>query len=622
MNSGLPLSESFSPWVITLVTLSLLWIEWRVWQRLANRQRLRWGLVAGLNVAAFFIIALLLSGHRATRPTESATLHTDGMIKPKADFSYGSVYSLPAETEPPSGQGQAIIAPGQLALREPKLKRLIVTGHGLSKSDWQQLPDELEISFTPPADTRIVAPQWPRVLTLGETLVVTGSLVTEESRGNLQLELLDPAGAVVDRLSASSGVDFSLRAIPRSTGPLLYRLRLTNGETPLSDEPVGVDIRSGDPLQLLLLQSAPSFELRQLANWAGDRGNPVVSLIRLSSGRTLSRGMNLDPDFSMQMSPGLLAVTDLTVLDGRAWVELAERERDWLLQAVDEGMGLLLLTDAAFVEAQQQATLGWPTALRLSEWPANPASAEAMIRPLWPGGISERPLPQPAWRLSRGDHHALSWTNSGQPLDAWVASGQGRLGLSTLEGRYRWVTTGDTASWSGYWAQLISMLARANPDARLVAPDHRELYSVDSRQLLCTHAETVMEMSWQSPAHPEAVSLGQPVNSNLYGQVQCAAHWAEHAGWQLLELRETDSDRLIDQQWRYILQPDEWQAARSWLRARATVARAGASIGQASPSRSDTGVSPLTLWLLLLVTLGLLWLERQLDEQASPQRSG
>ncbi len=622
MSFGLSLSESFSPWVITLLALSLLWIEWRVWQRLANRQRLRWGLVAGLNVAAFFILVLLLSGHKATRSTESAILQTDGMIGPKADYSSGSVYSLRAGAVPPSGQGQAIIAPGQLVLREPQLKRLQVTGHGLSQSDWQQLPDELEISFTAPAGTRIVAPQWPRVITLGESLIVAASLVTEESVGDLQLELLDPGGVVVDRIRVRSGLDFSLRAVPRSTGPLLYRLRLSHGDTLLSDDPVSVDVRSGDPLQLLLLQSAPSFELRRLANWVGDRGNTVVSLVRLTSGRTLSRGMNLDPDVSMQMSPGLLAGTDLAVLDGQAWIELAEQERDWLLQAIDEGMGLLLLADATLVEAQQQTELRWPTALHITEWPTDPVSAQAMTWPLWPGGIPERPLPHPTWRLAPGDYHALSWSNSGQTLDAWVPSGQGRLGLSTLEGRYRWVTTGDIHSWSGYWAHLIAMLARTDTSARLLAPDHRELPMLDSRQLVCATGEAADDVTWQSPADAEPVTLGLAVDSTLYGQVQCAAHWADHAGWQLLELRETNSDRLIDQQWRYILRPDEWQGARSWLRARATAARAGASIRPAFSSGSETRVSPTALWLLLLLTLAILWLERQLGEQASAPASG
>jgi hypothetical protein len=615
----------------------------RAWRRLSFASPLlRYGVIT-LNVLALVAVAALLAPPRfGGLAAEPIILFTDGMVESE-DAQSGLAYSLGTLETLASSSVQVVRTPGQIILREPALDALQVFGHGLNAQQWDEMPPWVTVKWEPPTASLIgpVAVHWPAMLDAGETLLVNGRLLLAEDDAIAELRLLDPAGDTVTSTSVATDETFVLAATPRAPGALVYRLQLRLGERVLSDEPVAVYVRKEPGAQLLVLQSAPSFETRQLANWAADRGSRLLIQSRISRDRDLIQGVNLPDAQSLELSADFFAETDLAVLDGRRWANLGEAERERLLQAVRSGLGLLLLADeelAAWLDRPARWNL---LGLRLSAVP----SGEPRW-PRWRGAAPTQPLPVVPWRIDTVGAQTLTADEAGQSLESWKGLGRGRIAVSLLRERHRWATSGDQSAFARYWGRLLREVGRPTA-GQWFAPSPAQRVWPGQRTRLCAQGDGKLAMQFFALAEnrvgadastqmnseagfgrvESAASTGLRAASRLQphssgAPLQCGYAWPATPGWHQLNLLTQDG-ALVDGIMLNVQDEDAWSTDRAARRQAATRARmtmsqsADLAVSPDSATARRRPAQPLSpgwAWGLLLLTLGSLWLERRLQD--------
>jgi hypothetical protein len=577
------------------------------WQRLGGNARARWAGVLVLNATACLAIFALLAPPVLQRPaTASITLLTEGALS--APEAIADVYVAPGAGD--YGRGPAyLLDMGQLLIREPSLGALSVSGHGLDASEWRRLPDDLAVHYEPLPISGLTSVSWQHSLGEGEPLIVTGRYLPDSPAAARSLELVDPAGLAVATHDLLVGDTFELTTVPKAPGIVDYRLRVRGDEGELESEPVPVHVRSARRPLIYVMQSAPSFETRRLKNWAGDNAATVVVDTVITRDRELGQRVNADTLDADSLSPALLDVASLAVLDGRAWAGLDATRRAWFEAAVRDGMGLLILADedlAEFLEGNTTLLQGFGLTKRERD-------QEGYV-PVWAGSESEQRLPLLAFDLEHRGEGALTQVESGDVVEAYHAVGLGRVAVSVLRERHRWFTSGDRSTYTSYWARLLSRIGRPRPLPYLLPVQKVPLSSPEKRLRICAMTGGTEVAMMVAPLHSADSLELETGAATTGGPRRCAEFWPWQAGWHRVGLYASDADEALSEDFFYVFADDEWQAHRRYSRQQATLERA-AAVGpdiQPQTRTAREAISPLWPWLLLMLSASLLWLERRL----------
>jgi hypothetical protein len=597
--------------MLILLAAGLLLTLHRAGQRLAGAARARRWLVALLNLVAFAAVALLLAPpERLEVRDQAAVLFTPGAPVDSASLPANrSLYALPGAAPGASDPRlQRLSQAGQLMLREPGLTAIEVRGQGLSESEWQQLPAGLGVRYEPPPLTGPVNVQWPRRLVAGEPLRLAGRLALPQESQVARLVLLDPSGLPVAETSARAGQSFALQAVPRATGAMTYRLQTWRGDALLSDEPVATFVQASRGANLLVVQSAPSFDTRQLVNWTADRGQQAVVLTQISRDRDLAQGFNTPEQLRLSLDSELLRWADLIVMDGRRWTELGAAQRQLVLEAVETGAGLLLLADLELAEWLEGAVN------QALDFTLQAAEPDRVAWPLWPGGSPATPLPLAPWQFVDTTAHALTGSEEGPVLEAWQGLGAGRVAISLIRERQRWFTEGQAGNATRYWSYLMRTLARPASGSEWLAPASRKHYRAGEVFEFCIAGAGPVSYRL-FPPDPALVLEGELVSHADGFPVACGRARATQPGWYLLELAGEDGNTLSAGDLSVRVYGDqEWLANDDAARQAASLARAEGSAAIASDLAPVRGraFSPWWPFGALLLAGGLLWLERRL----------
>ena len=579
------------------------------WRRLGGISRARWSGVAVLNALTCLAIFALVAPPVVLQPAaDTLTLLTEGAEPPAG--AVARTYVAPDAGD--YGRGPAyLLDAGQLPLREPALGTLTVTGHGLDAAQWQHFPDNVSVRFTPPPLSGLVATTWARGLRQGEPLMVKGRYVRAPSVSATTIELLDPAGVAVATHDLLEGDAFALMTYPKAPGLLGYRLRVLDSERELEAEPVPVEVRPGERPVIYVLQSAPSFETRQLRNWAGDNAATLVIDTVITRGRELRQLVNTATLADDRLSPALLETTGLAVVDGRAWTGLDTNRRAWFEEAVRGGMGLLILADgdlAAYLDNDDALLLGFSLV-------AQERDPDGYV-PAWESSRSEQHLPLAGLALEHQGGAALTRTSSGEAIEAYRNVGLGRVAISVLRERHRWLTSGDAATYTAYWASLMGQLGRPAALPYLLPMADDAWPRPQKRSRLCALAGDA-DVSFEiAPLHGATMLSLESAAPSIGGPRRCAEFWPQQAGWHRVGLYASETDDAQGEAYFYVFAEEQWQAHWRYERQQATLARSMAGLdGQAAMTRTARiDIDPLWPWLLFMFSAGLLWLERRLSD--------
>lgn len=606
---------NLSLWLAVLLALAvvLAWLRlWR-WQRsapTASRSR-GWRLAALWLLQPLCAALLYFTLLPPTLPTEAGTLvvATAGTTRTGAQAAGDRLIALP---EAPVLAGAERVPDLATALRRyPGMQRLRIVGAGLEPRD-REAAQTLPLTFDAPALPRgVVRLDGPRRVAAGAAFQVGGQ-VDGVVKGSV--ELIDPAGQRVDALALPASGEFIVTGTTRVPGQAIFILRVRDAQRKTVEE-VQVPLRTtADPApRMLLLAGAPSPELKYLRRWAADAGLSLHTQIGAGGGMQLG-------DAPLRVDAATLQRFDLVVLDERSWGTLGANERVALVEAVRQGLGLLLRITGPLPDTtrRQWQALGFSLgaggdtatvrlsaesideeALRARRGPGTADTATA------PNGVQdENPaLARRALKLGGADTTPLLRDADGVALAVWRAEQRGRIAVWSMTDSFALVLSGQSARHAELWSSAFATLARARTgSAPRIDPQPRE----QQRMALCALSG---KPGVVAPDGRAASLLPDPGA----GDPTCAAYWPRQRGWH--SLLQIDAEARESSWPFFVYAHDAAPGLRaadlrdSTLRLQATTA-GDARRSEAGEVRERRG--PSWPWFLAwLASVGLLWwLER------------
>ncbi|PPU10729.1 hypothetical protein [Xanthomonas arboricola] len=577
------------PWLVGSALLLLVMLSWfRLLRAHARQPRARlWLLLAAQPLLAGLLYPVLLPPPRAGSASE---LHVATAGTP-ADQVRPTAAAWVALPEAPALPGVARVPDLATALRRaPGTTTLVVHGSGLPARDRDGLRVPVRLALAP-LPTGLVAVSTPPPVAPGERIAISARV---QGLPGARVELLDPAGQVVDTATADAAGQVQLRGLARAPGQVLFALRLRDGAgAERGRVPVPVLIAAVPSARVLLLAGAPQPELKYLRRWASDAGMQVRSQIAVGPGVQLGEGAALDA--------ASLDALDLLVIDQRRLVALGNAQRQGVRAAIGRGLGVLVRTDGP-LDAAARAALG---ELGLAVTGGSTGAAVPAPRSLAsPGAINAAAAPADAAPLpplqrrtlqpQQADAVIAARADDGSALGWWRPQGRGRIGIGLIEDSFALVLAGHSDLHAALWAQLVSAVARAGGSA----PAAVQTGWSQHRMTLCGVAADAAVIG---PTGASQALLIDPASATR----ACAAYWPTTAGWHRLQTG-------TEQRWLYVRAPGDAPALHTQQIRDATVAMAAidtpASVG--APTAQPGARWP---WLLAWLTLAaaLWWLERR-----------
>ena len=601
---------SASTWVaagLALVTAAA-WVRLAAWamRARADAQVRGWRLATLL--AAQPVLAILL--HLTLFPPAGFAGHGETLLVATrgaarlAALGAGLRVDLP---EAPAGLGGEPAPDLATALRRhPGATRLRVLGEGLEPRDRPSAAG-LAVTFAPPAPPPGLAELHPPERVAPGGAFPVGGRVEGAAGGSV--ELLDPAGRVVDAQPLTAAGEFRLTATARDPGMALFAVRVRDpgrAVREVADVPVWIAADPGP--SVLLLAGAPGPEVKQLRRWALDAGVPLQASVSAGDGLELGEARP-------RLDAAALDRLDLVIVDERSWAALGAGERAALVAATRAGMGLLLRVTGSVPAAvrEQWAGLGLPlgsgdeTAVVRLAPDASPSAAQGAAPQ--PGDalpdLTRRLVDVPAEGAA-----PLALDRASAVLGRWRPVGRGRAGTWSVTDSSGLVTAGFGDRYGELWSGLVARLARASlAPASLRNDASADLPRPGRRVSICGVGVGAEVMDPQG-------GVVRLIVDPAAGPARCAAYWPTTSGWRVLRAASgtaAPQDRPF-----YVYPADAAPGVRALDLRDGTLQLAGRDPPPAQADVLSHPTGPAWPWLLLLLAASAgAWR----FERASRQRS-
>ena len=521
-----------------------------------------------------------------------------------------------------------IDAPSQILSKPITLDNLYVLGDGLNSNQWQNFKllmgekfTDISIDFSA-SEQRIglVKIQWPRKLAVGQFVEIKGQLQgTDDSTPDkiYQLSLLDPVGEAIETIRLKASERFTLSFPAKTIGQWVYRLKLNepNNNTFISNDPVAFSVIEPVPLRILIKQSAPSFETRQLKNWAADFGSQISVLTQISQNKNTRQNINLSATELEQVSSPFteqsLNYFDWLVIDGRALLTLTIQQMSVLQTAVKKGLGVYIIVDNELANAWPVPSLEWLVDIRIQ--PLKLASYSSI--PIWPNSNIEQAIPLVRAQITAHDDSFLVNNNEAKILVSQSKIGFGKVALSLINSTYSWQTSGMTGEYSYYWQSIIYELARPKQMPYWLNTQNDSLSLLNQQQKRCLLGVSDSGVVTQNQ-DTQTLVLTQDM---LQTERNCLTIWPIKNAWQKLtwseykqSVDEKRGEKSSTDTWFYTYSEQDWSQWQQAQKHRASQNMAQQHNTKLLEKQATKSLDKIWFWGLLVLSMSMLWLERKL----------
>jgi Kef-type K+ transport system membrane component KefB len=621
--------------MVVLLIMGLTLTSYFAIQRLRHKKTRLAAVLAANTVATFMVVGLAFDIQVINKQPSMVYLVTNGTTDQQLETIdiQQPVFMMSEAAKSITNSNILDVAtqidiPSQMLTRRPTFDNLHVLGDGLSPAQWQTLQRVMGDSFAKTSVTfsaskpriGLVNMHWRRELALGQYVEVKGQLqgTIEPALANniYQLNLLDPVGQIVETIRLKASESFSLSFPAKSTGQWTYRLQLSKSDNMslLADEPIAFFVAKPTPLRILIKQSAPSFETRQLKNWAAEFGSQISVLTQISQNKDIRQNINLNAVALQQItSPfteSALVNFDWLLIDGRALLALTVQQMSALHITIKNGLGLYIIADKALVKAWPVPSLNWLWDINIQPL----AIANYSAVPNWPHSKIEQAMPLVKAMITSANGSSLVQTNHAQILVSHNKIGLGQVAVSLINATYGWQTSGLTEQYSHYWQSIIYALARPKQTPYWLNTQQDTLLLINQSVQKCLFGATASGVATHTQ-NQQPLILSRDI---LQTEQQCLTLWPTYEGWHKLAWSENTkslhakNDRAsLAVTWFYAYAEhdwSEWQQAQNHQVSRHIAQQQNTK--QFEPSIKSIDKS--WFWGLLVLSMSLLWLERKL----------
>ncbi|HNP77823.1 MAG TPA: hypothetical protein PKM91_11330, partial [Cyclobacteriaceae bacterium] len=334
----------------------------------------------------------------------------------------------------------------------------------------------------------------------------------------------------------------------------------------------------------LILQQFPTAEIRYLKNLLSQQGHQLIVRYQVSRSNFRYEFANQTGRRFDRLNRDLLDATDLVIGNPEAFVAMSRGELDMLQQAIRNGLGILLLVNEVPVKKEPLQSL-LPLSFQTDKSDTMHLSGSVF------NIATARPAADPTM--------VALIQNSRRIAAGYTFLGAGKSGFQLLQETYRLMLRGETDRYASLWVPLIEETSR-----------RFEATHIHVRQRFPQFAGERMDIDLiTSNPNPALYADGLPIPMQedvLIDDLWHAQVRLDQPGWhQYLSLPDSGRQDI------YLHTPDAWKGVRDVRQINANLwkARPGSMAGT---HLDETPVSPLVLFLCLMVAAGMLWLAPKL----------
>lgn len=497
-----------------------------------------------------------------------------------------------------------------LARQYPHIRRLHLFGDGL-RPDELALLDRLALTLHLNAlPDGVTVASFPTRIALGEALRAQGTWHAPR-RDSLWL-YLEGGGMRADSalLVGEGELPFELFATPKQAGEWLYKLYAVRAARDTAFVGiVPIHVSAPKSIRVLIVERAPSFETRAFKQWASATDNALAIRSALSRGKFFTEFLNLSPLALERLTTAVLDKVDVVIMDFESLVGLGASEQAALRQAVENGLGVLIVLSDAPTKNQAKTHhffLGF-----FATMPEKGGARYAKPQGMSPKASASAALPIAPLRLQEGfAAEVIVRDEAEQALVIAGVRGLGKVAVSIVEETFRWALEGKSDLYANYWSRVLTRLARpraqtdiwqvATPLPTVDLPCHLTLRTLAPKPIAL--------VAYPSGALDTLFFKQSLVEPALWE----TTFWAREQGWhRILRLDDHDSVSLafyahLDTEWLSLRRAAMQTATRVFAQTR------GQEANQADVAQVRRPVPQWWFFALFVIAAGYLWAERQL----------
>ncbi|MEJ7644450.1 MAG: hypothetical protein WKF87_07630 [Chryseolinea sp.] len=573
----------FSPWLLisllSLLTIFFLWLE--------LRRRLKF-IVWRCTAVCLSMIAVAAI---CLRPGYSVSVTTNILLL-TPDYNPSVVDSLlRARPELVTRQidGATSYKNSQLLtatdLEASKQQIAIIAGEGLPT---YALDGVGEFQYYGP-DSRagITLLNTPNDIRVNRGHTISGAY-NKTSGGKVTFYLESPAGKEDSVDLTSMENIFSLSFTPKQNGKIRYRLTvLDSGKT--YTEPIPIYVNPPSPLNILIIQGYPTFEVRYLKNFLQRRNHSMAIRYQLSKQIFRYEFVNRKPTALGRISPDLLSQYDLLIVDNEAINNLSPGERSVIRTSIDAGFGVLMLLNKVPQGGLTKDIFPFGVTSARRDSAVIKIGSTSYTFPALP--IRPRPNPEMIEVTS----------NASGTLSGYFRARKGHIAFQLLQETYRLVLSGDSLAYGKLWSPLIEQVAKARGSRSAISIGNQFPFYIDEPVSVRVISR---DASPRLMADSLAVAL---IEDPLIDGVWTTTIWHRISGWHTLATAAGDSLNY------YVPQNTEWLSLK---KARQLLSNRRASNHEQDESQVRTYAEkkypPIIFYLIFVSATGFLWLAPKL----------
>ncbi|MEO8470640.1 MAG: hypothetical protein ABI477_00565 [Chryseolinea sp.] len=464
-------------------------------------------------------------------------------------------------------------------LSDPTVKIKAVVGNGIPEYAMASVGAKFEY-YPPKPSSGVTNLYLPKDVQRNNEYHIQGNFFNTKDSVKLFLE---NAGNKTDSIQLGRGLHrFDLRFTPRANGNLIYHLRSSDDHIV---RPIPLHVNPERPLNILVLQGYPTFEIQYLKTFLADKHHQLALRYQLSKAVFRFEYANRKSLAVHRINQSSLTEFDLLISDTETLSKLSAPERAAITDAIKHGLGFLATFPATpksiqleFLPINFKKTLHDTTTLKI--------------------GSSTYSLPAIPLRPNISETISSVTTNRTGALSGYTYMDKGRIGFQLLQETYRLVLSGDTVNYGRLWSSLIDGISRTNEkNSEILLDQNVPIYTDEPFNAKMISSESKPSL------FADGISVPL-IEDEAIDDIWHLKLWAGRPGWHQLSL-----DRDAAQY--FVFNDGDWRD----LRAASTIESNHVASAQLTASKASTTnmpYPPIYFYMMFVIAAGCLWLAPKL----------
>ncbi len=425
----------------------------------------------------------------------------------------------------------------------------------------------------------------PSKISVGDTFSIKGTVHSSES---VSIQLIGPAGIMDSVKIQKEGIHpFLLHGKMKQDQSSYFTIRtINNGAT--SDNRIPFYIDEFEKLEILILQTNPSFEIRQLKHMLAEQGHSLQVRTQTSKNNFIYENLNNQYKHIDRINKSALSSKDLLLIESSTLEKLEKNELENIFESVNEGLGVIVLINTDLSKK----------AFKHRSWHYDFLQAsDDTVHLYFPSVAKRYVLKKSTLKLNPNRKTIPVLIHGKEKLSAFQTNGRGKIAVQLLQETYRVRLEGDSLAYSSIWNPLIRQTARKEVTSSSIEmiSDFPYLQNRPLSFRLWTNEDTPYVM-YEGNRVPLVEDIY--VDGLWYGKI-----WPQKTGWQSIDLPDDQSLKF------FVSEEYEWQALRSAKKSQQTHAFSSPSANHDSTlQKTEKAIPPVIFYLSFLLSIGLLWL--------------